>query len=493
MRSIFLVLSACGAVSQDSSDAMTCNDADSNSLLQARSLVRDQRTQKAKVQADADNLLTTLRKAARSFTDDAAADATMTPEEVNEALGTANTILQTMFPTFAAQHELAQQELEHAVGAIEACHSMHGGEESARLQQALGRAEAAKTECEQALDEAVANEQEVCAGQEDDPNCLCDEAREAAIDQTALCVVIEENYEVVYCDNYHSCTSFAECHAQETAAYGLLRADIEEAMQNRQQQYITYMQSSCIMNLIMGAMAAGNPIPHASLIACDDVDVDDLTLTFPDPPAAPAACPADMNCGVAEPPALEGAISHGAMVHLRNQYGPRHYLDTCGHNSCAGAGQFNVVASPSRTRGSGTGSWEMLKTTATGVGSGEGPISHGDYVHIKNQYGTKNFLDSCGHASCGGGYSVQAHLESNRGNHLTGTWRIVRENEAEGPLAHGDIVHLENQYGSKTWLDTCGHASCGGGYEVSTHAVRNRGNHRTGSWEILLVDPPQED
>lgn len=490
MRSIFLVLSACGAVSQHSSDPMTCNDADSNSLLQARSLVRAQRTQKT----DADNLLKTLREAARSFTDDSAADATMTPEEATEAIRRANSVLETMFPTFSAQHELAQRELEHAVGAIEACHRMHAGEENARLQQAVVRAEAAKNECEQALDEAIANEQEVCAGQADNPNCLCDEAREAATDQTALCVVVEENYEVVYCDNYHSCTSFAECHARETEAYELLRGDIEAAMQTRQQQYITYMQSTCLMNLLMAAVTSGTPIPDASLNACDDVDVDDLTLTFPDPPAVPAECPADLNCHVEEEPlALEGAISHGSMVHLRNQYGPRHYLDTCGHNTCGGAGQFNVVASPSRTRGSGTGTWEMLKTTATGVGSGSGPISHGDYVHIRNQYGTTNYLDSCGHASCGGGYSVQAHLESNRGNHLTGTWKIVRENEGEGPLAHGDIVHLENQYGTKTWLDTCGHARCGGGYEVSTHAVRNRGNHRTGSWEILLVETPQQD
>jgi len=447
-------------------------------MLQARSQVRKLQKERSK---NADELLKSLQEAALSFTKDATA--TMTPAEVNEAIGTANEVLETMFPTFTAQHEGAQREIEHAIGVVQGCHDMHGGDESVRLQLAVARAEVANDECQQALDETVANEHEVCAGQEDDPNCLCDEARQAATAETALCAVVSENHQAVYCDNYHSCTSFAECHARETEAYGLLRADIEGAMQTRQQQYRTYMQSNCILNLITAAMTAGTPIPPASLVACSDVDLDDLTLTFPNPPEGPAQCPAGEDCHLDEPPAISGAISHGSMVHIRNQYGPRHYLDTCGHNSCSGAGQFNVVASPSRTRGAGTGTWEMIKT------SGSGAISHGDHVHIRNQAGTKNYLDACDHASCGGGYNVIAHLEVNRHNVETGTWEIVRETGEEGPLVHGDVVHLQNQYNDKTWLDACGHASCGGGYEVSTHAVRNRGNHRTGSWEILLVDP----
>lgn len=535
---------------------MACDaTTDESTLLQGLQSVRKHHTEQT---ADS-KLLESLRDVANSFTKDGVV--TMTPEEVNAAVGTANDVLQTMFPTFAAQHELAERELAHAIGAIQACHDMHAGDESVRLQRAVVRAEAAKVQCDGVLEEAVAHENEICTGEVTfscvqgaqnnhnqlgsfrgytkerceqecaenadclsydsssnggnecylstttaesggglrandaryvyceksvaEPNCLCDEAREASTAQTALCEAASETYSNVYCDSFHSCTSFAECHAKETETYRLLREDIEEAMRTRQQQYRTYMQSNCLLELISTAMASGTPIPKASLVACDDVSVDDLTLAFPDPPAEPAECPADQNCHVEEPPALVGAISHGSMVHLRNQYGPRHYLDTCGHNSCGGAGQFNVVASPSRTRGAGTGTWEMIKT------SGSGPVSHGDHVHIRNQYGTKNYLDSCGMASCGGGYSVQAHLEPNRGGHMTGTWEIVRENGEEGPIVHGDIVHFQNQYNDKTWLDACGHARCGGGYEVSTHAVRNRGNHRTGSWEILLVDAPQ--
>jgi len=70
---------------------------------------------------------------------------------------------------------------------------------------------------------------------------------------------------------------------------------------------------------------------------------------------------------------------------------------------------------------------------------------------------------------------------------MTGTWEIIKEDGIAGPIVHGDLVHLQNQYGPKLWLDACGHATCGGGYEVSTTDSRNRGNHRTGTWEMLLV------
>jgi len=409
---------------------------------------------------------------------------TMTPDDVNEALGTASTALQTMFPAFAAEHDLAQQELRHALGAFQACDHMHGGAEGARLQQATETAATNKDACEETLQSAVEAEVEACAGQGENPNCLCNEARTAITDQTALCAAVTDTYEAIWCENHHTCTAFSQCYAQELESYNLLWADIEAAMHIRQQEYVTAMQANCLMDLITTAMVSGTPIDHASLVACDDVNVDDLMLSFLDPPLAPASCPVssdDPTCGDTEPPAPPvGAIVHGSMVHIRNQYGPRRYLDTCGHHSCGGAG-FNVVASPGMTRGPGTGTWEMVKE------SGSGPIAHGDLVHIRNQYGPRNYLDACGGASCGGGHSVQANPSHHRGGHMTGTWEIIKEDGIAGPIVHGDLVHLQNQYGPKLWLDACGHATCGGGYEVSTTDSRNRGNHRTGTWEMLLV------
>jgi len=219
----------------------------------------------------------------------------MTPADVNAAIGTASTALQTMLPLFEQQHVLAQQEIGHALAAVQACHDEHGGEVSARLEQAVTRAGVAKDDCDEGLDNAVEAEHEACAGQGENPNCLCDEARTAITDQTALCVAVTETYEAVYCELQVSCTSCQQCHAEEIEVYGALRADIEAAMTSRQEEYRTFIQVDCLMNLITTAMLSGSPIDHASLVACDDVSVNHLAINFPVPPSAPTGCPAPQS------------------------------------------------------------------------------------------------------------------------------------------------------------------------------------------------------
>jgi len=91
---------------------------------------------------------------------------------------------------------------------------------------------------------------------------------------------------------------------------------VQTAMISRQQEYITFMQVECLMDLIMNAMLTATPIDDASLTGCDDVSVDDLTLTFPDPPPAPTACPAqsgDPQCGTLGAVHTKGnqLVSHG--------------------------------------------------------------------------------------------------------------------------------------------------------------------------------------
>ena len=142
-----------------------------------------------------------------------------------------------------------------------------------------------------------------CAGQGDDPNCLCNEARTAITDQTLLCAAVTDTYEAIWCENHHTCTAFSQCYTQQLESYDLVWADIEAAMYIRQQEYVTAMQANCLMDLIMTAMVSGTPIDHASLVACDDVNVDDLMLSFLDPPPAPASCPVssdDPKCGDTE-------------------------------------------------------------------------------------------------------------------------------------------------------------------------------------------------
>merc|ERR1712167_349967 len=45
-------------------------------------------------------------------------------------------------------------------------------------------------------------------------------------------------------------------------------------------------------------------------------------------------------------------------------------------------------------------------------------------------------------------------------------------------------IHIRNLYGSGTYLDVCGHASCGGGYNVITHGSKNRANQKTAHWSF---------
>jgi len=185
----------------------------------------------------------------------------------------------------------------------------------ARLEQAVATAVVAKDNCEGTLADAIEAEHEACAGQGENPNCLCDEARTAITDQTALCAAVTDTYEAVFCEHQVACSSFQQCHAQEMDVYTALRADIEAAMTSRQEEYRTFMQVDCLMNLITTAMLSGTPIDHASLVACDDVSVDHLAINFQVPPSAPTDCPAtqsgDPQCDASGSPVESGFTVDG--------------------------------------------------------------------------------------------------------------------------------------------------------------------------------------
>jgi len=334
MRSVLLLI-AWGATSHASETCTSgkCNDADVNSLLQARSLIRQHRAQVT----DANALLKSMHDVASSFTKGSAV--TMTPAEVTAALGTAETALQAMLPMFEEQHDLAHREIQHSFGALQACHNEHGGEVRARLEHAVASEFAATEQCEQALSDAVNAEHEACEGQGDDPNCLCNEAREAITHQTALCVAVTQTYEAVFCEQHISCTSLHECHAQALEVFNEISADLQAAMISRQQEYSTFMQVDCLMNLITTAMSSGTPIDNAALVACSDVNVDHLTLDFPDVPPAPSACPESQignpQCGEEEErePTFIGCFVDDGSRDL--EAGPRAYGHTIASCSTA--------------------------------------------------------------------------------------------------------------------------------------------------------------
>jgi len=275
MRSVFslLLLSSCSA--------STCEQ-DASALLQSQRLVRKQSAQ------DANQLLAKVQNVAKSFTE--GSEVSIDSDDVNTALGETSTALHTMLPMFAAQHAAAQQEINHALGAIEACQGQNGGEVGARLVLAATRALAEKEQCEESLQQAVHAEVEACEGQADDPNCLCTEARTAITQQGELCAAKIETYEVTFCEHELACNMLHTCHAQEVEVYNAVRIDVEAAMDARQQQYLAVRQAECLTDLITTAMLMGTPIPHASLVGCSDVSIDDLIIAFPQLPPAPTGC-----------------------------------------------------------------------------------------------------------------------------------------------------------------------------------------------------------
>ena len=117
-------------------------------------------------------------------------------------------------------------------------------------------------------------------------------------------------------------------------------------------------------------------------------------------------------------------LKYGQYVHIQNAYADwASYLDTCGGASCGG-NRYNVSTSVSPDRASGTGTWEIISASGKAGGS---PVLVGDSLHLKNKYGTGSYLDTCGGASCGGNkYNVSTSSSPDRvSGSGTGTWRFV--------------------------------------------------------------------
>jgi len=170
---------------------------------------------------------------------------------------------------------------------------------------------------------------------------------------------------------------------------------------------------------------------------------------------------------------------NGGTIHLKNQYSSGSYLDTCNHSGCGGSGKkYKVSTSSHKNRDSGTGKWKIERA------NGHAPVQHGDVVHLKNLYGSGSYLDTCDHSSCTDKYYVSTHTSRDRSNG-TGKWTVERV-KGNGYVQLGDMVYLKNHYGGGSYLDTCGHTTCGAGtkYSVSTSSKKNR-DSGSGTWQII--------
>ena len=103
-------------------------------------------------------------------------------------------------------------------------------------------------------------------------------------------------------------------------------------------------------------------------------------------------------------------------------------------------------------------------------------------IHLINQYGTKSYLDSLGGSDCNGQYGIQTSTKSNRDTG-SGTWEIraAFPSNIGGSVKYGDKIQLINQYGRKSYLDTCG--GYDGNYGLQTSLSPNR-QSGSGTWEI---------
>ena len=178
----------------------------------------------------------------------------------------------------------------------------------------------------------------------------------------------------------------------------------------------------------------------------------------------------------------EQPINRFSKIHLINQYGTKQYLDSYGGSDCNG-GQWGVKTSKYSNRDTGSGTWEIRSASEPNIA---GSIKYGDKIQLINQYGTKSYLDTCGHSSCSGGrYSVQTSTSPNR-DHGSGTWEIKSASGINigGLIKNGDKIHLINQYFiGKSYLDTCGNSNGNYGVQTSTSPNRDTGS---GTWEIVL-------
>mmetsp|Transcript_41573 Transcript_41573/g.129324 ORF Transcript_41573/g.129324 Transcript_41573/m.129324 type:complete len:405 (-) Transcript_41573:22-1236(-) len=155
------------------------------------------------------------------------------------------------------------------------------------------------------------------------------------------------------------------------------------------------------------------------------------------------------------------------------------FLGSCGLSECQHDGHKVLTGKEGQSRDILMATWRIEKA------NGEpGEIHFGEKVFIQNRYGTKEYMDTCGKASCGGGYNV---VTTARANGVAGDARIWILEGGKGVVRPGTHVHLKSAYKKGTWLDICGtppKGTCGGGDSVSTTDQGNRREGTSGTWEI---------
>ena len=176
----------------------------------------------------------------------------------------------------------------------------------------------------------------------------------------------------------------------------------------------------------------------------------------------------------------EQPINRFGKIHLINQFKKKLYLDSFDWSDCNG-GQYGVQTSKSSNRDTGSGTWEIRSASKPNIG---GSIKYGDKIQLINQYGRKSYLDTCGGSN--GNYGVQTSTSPNRDGE-SGTWVIKAERDILGTkngglIKSGDKIQLKNRYGRMSYLDTFGGFNGEYGVQTSPNPDRDSGS---GTWKIV--------
>merc|ERR1712224_1057282 len=149
-------------------------------------------------QGDSQAVLKKMRDVANSLLE--GADTTMNSDEVNDALTAAREAIQALSPAIQQQIHNIQQQINDAAAAVQVCHAEDQADVRSGLRNHLQQRSAAVESCQETLGHFRADAERQCAIAED---CLCDEARQRATDQEALCASMLETYEATFCEHHH--------------------------------------------------------------------------------------------------------------------------------------------------------------------------------------------------------------------------------------------------------------------------------------------------
>ena len=135
---------------------------------------------------------------------------------------------------------------------------------------------------------------------------------------------------------------------------------------------------------------------------------------------------------------------------------------------------FNGVHTSTEYNGQTRSLWMII--SASGKSMGE-TVMDGDKIYLQNLYDRRGYLDVVGDMGtpCD---EYTYHVNTSEGKATK--WTIASYDA--GPLTIGESIQFRNEYGTGGWLGTCGPSSCTNGNVVGVFPNREEGNHKTTHW-----------